>query len=248
MMKDFDEAGWWKYAQRAPLHHARVGQVINPFSIAVHSTDMLDGHRSFESLLQRWMSLPGKGNGAHFLIGRTEAQGIYQMCSILRNANHAGGFDTIDGKRVYVGGSFRGADGSLTPANKCTVGIEVHNAGQLEIRNGAWRLIERDKLTKMRVPVGLAVPADQVVVDRVKPQRGYHLPTQWQMQTLHQLMTALDAVLPPIGGAKPVPKLGKVSTWADRQNPRVVFHATLDPSRKSDPWPLIGAAVNEWYP
>jgi N-acetyl-anhydromuramyl-L-alanine amidase AmpD len=237
-MREFDEAGWWKYAQRAPLHHARVGQVINPFSIAVHSTDILDGHRSFEGLLHRWQALPGKGNGAHFLIGRTEAQGLHQLCTILRNANHIGG---------ETGGSFRGASGKLTIANLCTVGIEVHNAGQLELRNGAWRLIERDN-RGICVPVGLAVPPDQVAPDRVNPRRGYHLPTQWQMQKLHELMTALDAVLPPIGATKPVPKLGKVSTWADRRNPRVVFHATLDPSRKSDPWPLIGAAVNEWFP
>lgn len=237
MISDFSEDGWYRYAVRWPMHHARVGQVINPFSIAVHTTDMLDGHRSFEGLMDRWKSLPGKGNGAHFAIGRNEQQGFRQLCSIWNNSNCIGG---------PTGGSFRSGS-KLTIANLCTVNIEVHNAGELHMRAGQWRLIEKDK-TGVRVPVGLAVPADQVVPNRVNPQRGFHLPTQWQMQMLHQLMTALDSVLPPIGSARAVPKIGKVSTWADRQNPRVVFHATLDPSRKSDPWPLIGAAVNEWFP
>jgi hypothetical protein len=237
-MSEFDDAGWWKHAERAPLHSARVGAVINPFSIAVHSTAVIDGHRSFTGLLRRWQSLAGDENGTHFIIGRSKEQGVHQLCTIWRDARHISD---------VTGGFFRDLSGKVTAATLCTVGVKIHNVGQLELRNGVWRLIERDS-NGTRVPIGLDVPAIEVVPDSMNPRQGYHLPTLWQLQTLQQLLAALDATLAPIGGARVVTRTEVIDAWADRANPRIVFHATLDPARKSDPWPLIGAAVNAWYP
>lgn len=237
-MSEFNEAGWLKNIEHTPMHAERMGAVINPFSIAVNSTDVLDNHRSFTGLMRRWQALAGDGNGSHFIIGRSEAQGMYQLCSILRDAKHL---------NEATCGFFRDIGGKMTPANLCTVGIVVHNAGQLEMRNGVWRLLERGG-DGVRIPVGLDIPAIEVSTDPINSRRGYHLPTLWQLEKLQLLIRTLDAALPPIGSAKAVPRMGVIRSWADRRNARVVFHAALDPTRTSGPWPLIGSAVNQWYP
>lgn len=215
-------------ARYVEMHKGRIGGAINARAIVVHSTDMAPS--SFEALIKSWTTQPGKGNGAHFLIGRDERQGVVQFCSIARNANHAGGPSAgafVDGQRRYH-------------PNRYSVGIEVHNAGLLRKIDGQWRQAER--VDGKLVAVGPAYSQSEVEID--SETRAYHLPTAWQIAELRKLIAALDATLAPapenlIAGQS----VGRVQPWAHCADARVVFHASLDPTRKGDPWPVIARMV-----
>lgn len=219
-------------ARYVEMHKGRIGGAINPRAIVVHSTDMAPS--TFDALIKSWTTQPGKGNGAHFLIGRDERQGVVQFCSIARNANHAGGPSAgafVDGQKRYH-------------PNRYSVGIEVHNAGLLRQIEGQWRQAER--VDGKLVAVGPAYSSSEVEVPSPirAPKIGYHLPTAWQITELRKLIAALDATLAPapenlIAGQS----VGKVQPWAYCADARVVFHASLDPTRKGDPWPVIARMV-----
>jgi N-acetylmuramoyl-L-alanine amidase CwlA len=135
----FSSGGWWSIATRREAHRDHVGGAIAPFAVVVHTTDMTP--ESFDGLVHRWGTEVGEGNGAHFIIGRSEVQGVIQLVPINRNANHAGGEQS---------GSFVAGTQHWQP-NHVAVGIELHCAGGLRQHDGRWRLFEKG------VPTGAAI-------------------------------------------------------------------------------------------
>jgi hypothetical protein len=112
--------GRWSLATYKEMHSGRIGRAIVPRTMVVHTTDMRPG--TFAALVRNWTSQLGRGNGAHFLIGRTPEQGVVQFAPIHRNANHAGGPNC-------------GSIGGLHPTT-VSVGVEIHSAGRLRLING----------------------------------------------------------------------------------------------------------------
>lgn len=224
----FDVAGWSATCRHEPVHSGRIGIAIKPRAIVVHTTDMAPS--SFTALIHAWQRVPGKGNAAHFLVGRSEHDGVVQLAPIYRNANHAGGPShgafVVDGKPIHP--------------NHYAVGIEVHNAGQLQLLDGKWTQAQHG------VAYGPAYDPGDVILTSSK--RGYHKPSEWQMDTLFALLTDLHTTLPAQpAGTKARANVGGVQPWAARLNARVVGHCTLDPIRKGDPWPWIMARIAERF-
>ena len=215
---------WWSRAIRKPAHRGRVGPAIKPWAIVLHTTDMLPG--TFDAIVKSWTTTAGVGQCANFLIGRTPEQGTVQFVPIDRNSNHAGGpthgWFLVDGKRVHP--------------NTVSIGIEIHNAGQLRLVDGKWRSWDYQHKQPQGDPFE---PAD-VEVDQHRPTRGWHRLTQYQHDTLTALLADLEAVLAPMPANVTVESNGpQTSQWAKVQSCRIVGHVTLDPARKTDPGPEV---------
>lgn len=148
--------GWWSLAARRDAHPHRIGEAIDPFSIVIHATDMVP--ESWNGLITRWTTEPGDGNCAHFAIGRDANAGVIQFAPVTRNAHHVSG------------GRFVAGTQSWRP-NFCSVGIELHCTGAVQIVNGQWRYVERN------VPYGPVVPDAEVVPNPDRDGWG------WQNQT-----------------------------------------------------------------
>lgn len=215
---------WWPRAVRKPAHHGRVGPAIKPWVIVLHTTDMLP--RTFDAIVKSWTTTAGAGQCAHFLIGRTPTEGVIQFVPIDRNSNHAGGtthgWFLVDGKRVHP--------------NTVSVGIEIHNAGQLRLIDGKWRSWDYDHKQPQGDPFD---PAD-VEVDAYRPTRGWHKLTQYQHDTLTALLADLESVLAPTPANVTIESNGlQINPWATVTSFRIVGHVTLDPDRKTDPGPEV---------
>lgn len=233
------DGGWYLGARRAPAHPGRVGRSIKPWLVVVHCTDMLEG--TMGALLRNRAGERGKGNGEHFVLGRTPAQGLVQEVPVDRNANHAGGPDgkhgilVVNGKRLHP--------------NAHSIGIEVHNAGGLRLVAGEWRTGSRDDDGVWR-PHGKPVPGNEVERDPARDGRGWHIPTLWQLEQLEQLLLAF--------GDCPV-MVSAPASWSIDPNgtpqkfaPNLVIagrplvgHVTLDPNRKNDPHPPLSRWLRE---
>lgn len=235
-MPPFDSTfmdGWYRDAIRVPCHPGRVGRVIDPYITVVHTTDMYPG--TMAALLKSWASGKGKGNAAHFLLGRTPHDGVegtptcglVQMIPINHNGNHAGG-----------GGSFT-VGGSIVHPNSVSVGIEIDCAGRLgKPRNGKWYY-----------PGSLrTIPDEDVFVD--EKGVGWHRITEYQYQTLGTLLTDLHKEYrQPPGTVGVLPKgtyKGNGVPWGEITIPawpgqQIVGHVTLNPTDKTDPSPPMMA-------
>lgn len=220
-------------AEWKPIHPGRQGGAIKPWAVVVHTTDM---HPStFGSLVKAWQRDAGRGAGAHFILGRTPAEGLVQMVECDRNGNHAGGnpahgWFLVNGQKVHP--------------NRVTIGIEVHAAGSVKQDvSGAWRTWDDGR------PFGAPLDPADVVPDPKRKGRGWHTANAYQLAELDRLLTALAAC--PVMVAEPrgfsiVPN-GEQPAYAPQvgwhgPNARVmpvVGHVTLDPNRKSDPGPVI---------
>jgi hypothetical protein len=175
--------------------------------------------------MRSWTATPGAGSCAHFAIGRTESDGLIQLVSIRRNANHAGGPSH---------GVWRRVGSSDQHPNLCSVGVELHLAGGVRLLDGGWRLFEGGHA------VGAPLPAAEVKVDPARAGRGWHLPSAYQLATLASLLDALEAVLQPVPrDAWPTSTGEAAPAYARGLGPRVTSHATLDPARRADPWPPV---------
>lgn len=216
--------GWYGLAHKRPAHVGRIGATINPRAIVVHTTDTMPG--GFAAIVKSWTSKPGAGNAAHFMIGRTEQDGIMQFAPITKNANHAGG---------PTSGKFKTPDGKLHHPNTVCVGIELDAGGAL--KRDARGFYHPD--TKRRVD------DDDVFIDT--RGRGWHVVTKYQRAALNQLCADLQHTLKPFEpGTKVIPSgdyKKNVVPWADSGGwiyPRnCVGHVTLNPVNKTDPGPQV---------
>lgn len=214
-------AGWWSDAQKRPAHPGRIGGPISAFASVVHTTDMLEDE--FDALLDATAKRKGAGNAYHFLIGRSAAQGVVQVCPIDRNANHAGGPSR---------GSFVTPKGKTYHPNLVAVGIEIHCAGGVRKVEDRWRLVESGKAH------GQPIPDDDVIPDPNRPGRGWHRVTDYQYGRLSALLKDLDAIMPPMPFGLVARSTSQTpEQWALPRDGRVVGHCSLDYARRADPWP-----------
>lgn len=217
--------GWWSESTRRSAHPGRIGQRIKPWAVVLHTTDMLPN--TFDAIVKSWTTKAGAGQCAHFLIGRTFAEGVVQFAPIDRNANHAGGAPAhgwfiVDGKRVHP--------------NSVSVGIEIHNAGQLRLINGQWRSWDYSG----KKPQGAAFAAEDVEIDLRRPTRGWHKITEYQRETLTALLAWLETEMQKMPDGVSVETNGaQHNDWATVRSCRIVGHVTLDPERKTDPGPEV---------
>ena len=161
----FNADGFTDMAIKKPAHPGRVGGKINPVVTVVHTTDMMPN--TFKALLDSWTGKAGNGACAHFIIDRDGK--VYQLVSIFRNGNHAGG---------PIHGNFKLVSGELVHPNLVSVGVELHAGGLLKGKPGAW--VHPDS--------GLRVDDDDVIVD-VKG-RGWHRVTAAQLGALDALLNS----------------------------------------------------------
>lgn len=219
--------GWYFAAVRVPVWSGRMGGTIDPYVTVVHTTDMYPG--SMPALLKSWSTSVGKGNAAHFLLGRQENTaksgdypngGLVQMIPTTRNGNHAGG-----------GGSFVVAGKPVHP-NTVSVGIEIDCAGRLgKPRDG-----------KFYYPGSLrTIPDEDVHVDAKGV--GWHKVTEYQYGILDQLLSDLEAsYFPPKGPISVLPKgtyKNNGVPWGEMTG-QIVGHVSLNPTDKTDPsWPVM---------
>jgi len=220
--------GWFLGATRKAAHPGRVGKAIKPWCVVVHTTDMLP--HTFNALVHAWTTNADRGACAHFLIGRTPEEGLVQFVPVTRNANHAGG------KPAH--GWFRsGVAGYRIHPNTVSVGIEVSNAGALrKMPDGKWYQYSYSE----RKIVGKAFAPEDVHVD--ERGKGWHKPTQYQLDTLSMLLDEIETQLAPVPAKIITAPNGVVPAYGripNPERPRVVGHVTLDPNRKSDPGPVI---------
>lgn len=215
--------GRWSLATYQEMHPGRIGRAIVPRTLVVHTTDMRPG--TFAALVRNWTSKLGRGNGAHFLIGRTPADGVVQFAPTHRNANHAGGRNP-------------GSIGGLHP-NTCSVGVELDCAGRLQLRNNKW----------IHPDTGTTIPPEDVFID--EKGKGWHKVTEYQMTQLKLLWTALKPVLkPPAVGSAVQPNASYqsqgVSYFASAATPSLIGHVSLNPINKTDPGPQVMKEINSW--
>lgn len=217
-------------------HPRRVGGVIEPRAVVVHTTDMLPN--TFNGLVRAWSTTPGQGACAHFIIGRDATQGLVQMVPVNHNANHAGG--------KYHGSWERGKDLPAYHPNRVSVGIELHAAGRLEWYNA-------DKGAGVYKSGGKVLAAfrdDELYTDNLG--RPWHVVTPWQLETLAHLLRDLRQVMKPLT-ATPKPFVpydrsgGRWDTSYAKPTSRfLVGHASLSPNNKSDPGPQVMQFINEF--
>ena len=217
--------GWWVDAERKPAHPGRVGGLIKPMAIVVHDTDMHPD--DYNALIKSWTTQAALGDCAHFVIA--EDGSTVQFVSITRNANHAGGPDGRHGWFVVEGKSVH--------PNSISVGIEMHYAGACRLVNAHWYFGE-DEGQGWR-PQGSPLESSRISIDPRNPQRGYHGPTTAQLDTLHKLVSELQAVIGTLpSGTKIVPH-GVGVSWNGYKSPALVGHCSLDPGAKTDPGPVV---------
>lgn len=219
------EFGWWYEARKAQAHPGRIGNAIVPRAIVVHTTDMAPG--TFNALIKSWTTQRGRGNAAHFLIGRNGE--VVQFAPITRNANHAGG---------KTHGWWKTATGQIHP-NTAAVGIELDCAGRLK---------QRADGTPYHPDTGKAIPLADVYWD--SKGRPWHKVTEPQLYTLRKLIDDLKVALKPMD-AKVAPsgdyRKNGVAHYAPANNPWLVGHVTLDPVNKTDPGPQVMEWLNQVY-
>ena len=218
--------GWYLGAQRRPAHPGRVGGPIKPWTVVVHTTDMMPN--TFAPLVKAWTTNANRGACAHFILGRTREDGLVQLVPINRNGNHAGGPRSPDGKPLH--GWFV-KDGKTIHPNLVAIGIEVHNAGRLTFVGKNW-VDENDH----------KIDVADVELDDRKPGRGWHKPTAWQLETLGRLLDELDLQLGPTPAGITIQPHGEVPAYGRTPSSRFVGHVSLDPDRKSDP----GVPIMRW--
>jgi len=214
--------GLWSQARQTPAHPSRIGSSIIPRGLVVHTTDTYPG--GFSAIVRSWTTTVGKGNGAHFMIGRTPVDGVVQFVSIFKNGNHAGGPN-----HGYV----RLPDGSSLHPNTCYVGIELDAGGALKGKNGVF----------IHPDTGKTIPPADVFVD--EKGRPWHKVTEYQMQQLKLLWKDLYPA------CKPFPTGTKLSIdasyesqgvgWASPRYTNLVAHASLNPIQKTDCGPQVMA-------
>lgn len=210
--------GLWTRAHYIPANPGRVGPSIHPCVVVDHTTDMVP--EDWDALKRAWVEQASDGACAHFLVGRTPAQGVIQFVPVNRNGNHAGG----RGHGVFM-------PGSIHP-NLISVGIEFHCAGGVQRVGGAWRFAEGGKLH------GAPLPDDEVEPDPIRPGRGWHKLTPYQEQIRAQLHDELEQVLGQMPAGLVAKSTGEaVPKWAVPVSARRVGHVSLDPTNRSDPWP-----------
>jgi N-acetyl-anhydromuramyl-L-alanine amidase AmpD len=211
--------GWWCGASHAPAHPGRVGGPITAWSTVVHTTDMCP--EDYLALVTHWRTMPGDGACAHFLIGRSAAEGVLQLVPIVRNGNHAGGPQ----HGVYVD-----ATGRTYHPNTVAIGIEIHCAGAVRLVGGAWHLVEDGKAH------GASIPAEDVIPDPQRPGRGWHVVTPYQYTQLAALLADLDAAQPPMPvGAATRSLFEAPAPWSALPSARVTGHHDLDARNRDDP-------------
>lgn len=216
--------GWYHRARRVDAHPGRIGRAITPCGVVVHTTDMMPG--TLSGLVARWHGEAGSGAAAHFIIGRDPAQGVVQMISTLRNANHAGG---------PKHGNYRLTSGALVHPNLWTVGIEVHAGGRLKRNGTVW--FHPDSVTRVD-------PADVFVDERGV---GWHKITDYQFTELEMLLCAIRPTLDTMPRGTTIAPNGTyaengVAPWAAVDGkPVICGHATLDPENKTDCGPELMA-------
>jgi len=218
-------AGRWSLATRQDADPRRVGGAIVPFAIVVHTTDQPT--ETWNTLIRDWTTTRGDGSCAHFAIGRSAAEGVIQLVPIDRNANHAEG----PGHGMFVAGAQ-----SWHP-NSVSVGIELHCAGAVKQIDGAWRYVERDKISHVEVPHGMAIPAEDVIPDSRRPGRGWQRVTEYQYTQLGALLDGLEAALAPLPAGCVARSIEAPPAYGVFATGRVVGHVSLDAAERGDPWP-----------
>lgn len=219
-------AGWYVPATKLRAHPGRIGRTIVPKAVVLHTTDTMPG--GFAAIARSWTSKPGKGNAAHFMIGRNEKDGVVQFAPVTKNANHAGGKPC---------GMFQVPGGGLVHPNASCIGIELDAGGYLgnPTADGNYR----------HPDTGRPVAAADVFVDT--RGRGWHRVTTYQLDQLQKLLTDIKFVLKPFPAGTVVKPTGNykqhVVPWADSGGVLYPFncvgHVTLDPVRKTDPGPQV---------
>jgi hypothetical protein len=237
---EFDSSGWWSLAQHMPAFPGRIGGAIDPFAVVVHTTDMVP--EDFGALLQGWTTALGKGDCAHFVIGRDADDGVVQLVPITNNANHAGS-DSLS----HPHGWFLVPGQQPKHPNSVSVGIELHcaggwwGAGGVKQINGAWRFMENG------APHGAAIPDSDVIPDPQHPGLGWHTVTDYQYQQLDLLLRGLEAALAPLPqGCVAQSVSQQPEAWAIFPTGRRVGHVSLDAYNRSDPWPPTCDWLRTW--
>jgi N-acetylmuramoyl-L-alanine amidase len=223
----FSTDGIYIDADHQPAHPGRIGGAIDPFLLVIHTTDMLPDEHA--ALVSAWTSKPADGACAHFLIGRDESQGLIQFVPVNRNGNHVGGKTPPNGHGWVV------VDGKNVHPNLVTIGVEIHNAGGVQLINGAWRLVEDGKAH------GAPIPNVDVTPDPKRPGRGWHNVTPYQLATLTKLAAAIVGHMRPMpAGAHTISTGEAVPGWATPPTSLPICgHVDLDPTNRSDPWPPL---------
>lgn len=222
------DQGWYEFARRTPAHPGRVGRGIVPKTLIVHTTDCKPG--TFNAILKSWTTQPGKGNGAHFMLGKSEKDGMVQFVPITKNGNHAGG--------PNCGGFKSGGMGTLINPNVVSVGIELDNAGRLTKDAKGW--YHKD--------TGYRFAAADVFID--EKGRGWEKVTEYQLAELKRLWLSLKPSLAPWPSGTTVVPNGSYaangSQWAVPASPALTAHASTNAINKTDPGPQVMAEMNKW--
>src|SRR5512139_1722685 len=217
--------GRWSLATYKEMFAGRIGRAIVPRTLVVHTTDMRPG--TFAALVRNWTSQLGRGNGAHFLIGKSAADGVVQFAPIHRNANHAGGPNC-------------GAIGGLHP-NTVSVGVEIDNAGGLKRDDKGWYYLDGVKRHYLA--------PENVFID--SKGRGWEKVTPYQMEMLKKLWLALKPTLRAWPAGTKVQPNGDyvkngVAHFAGSATASLIGHVTINPINKRDPGPQVMEEINKW--
>jgi N-acetyl-anhydromuramyl-L-alanine amidase AmpD len=230
--------GFWRRAERVDAHPGRVGAVIVPRTVVVHTTDCLPG--TADAIVKSWSTTVGKGNGAHFVIRRDGT--AIQLVPVTRNGQHAGG---------PTHGWYSVAANPASPVhpNAWAVGIEIDCAGRL-------RRPTEEGGDPVHADTGHPIPRSRCA--QHADGTWWHKVTGEQYATLRALLDDLVGdVLQPAPAHSVIPSgaaPGKYTSrtyasngvpWASHPGP-VVGHVTLDPINKTDPGPFVMRALADW--
>lgn len=240
-MSDELDAFPYSAAKLIPAHESRVGGAITPRAVVVHTTDMMPN--SWEALLRAWQrpaETPSRSACAHYLIGRTPEQGVVQMVSTRRNANHAGG----NPHGIWLKPGSANMSSSVHP-NAMSIGIELHCAGRLE-----WLTPDRAVFKEDGKVLGeFRVGAGEVYTDALN--RPWHIINDYQRKTLEGLLAVLRPTLAPLNGLVARPNAAYVkdrskwdTSYAVPVAESLVGHATLDTINRMDPGPQGMVIIN----